>query len=68
MDGRRVFVHGAFLWLSGTLIAEVKGQVCLCVLHNRIISTDKVAPGKNSSHLGKKYRGNLKGSTENALF
>jgi hypothetical protein len=54
--------------LSGTLIVEVKGQVCLCVLDNRIISDDKVAPGKSSGHLGKKYRGNLKGSTENVLF
>jgi hypothetical protein len=46
MDGRRVFVHGAFSWLSGTLIVEVKGQVCLCVLDNRIISIDKMASGK----------------------
>lgn len=68
MDGRRVFVHGAFSWLSSTLIVEVKGQVCRCVLDNRIISIDKMAPGKNSSHLGKKYRGNFKGSTKNALF
>ena len=55
-------------WLSGTLIVEVKRQVCLCVLDNRIINTDKMAPGKNSSYLGKQYRGNFKGSTENALF
>jgi len=63
-----VFVHGAFSWLSGTLIVEVKGQVCLCVLDNLIVSIDKMAPRKNSSQLGKKYRGNCKGSTENALF
>jgi hypothetical protein len=53
MDGRRVFVHGAFSWLSDTLIVEIKGQFCLCVLDNRIISTYKMAPGKNSSQLGK---------------
>lgn len=63
-----MFVHGAFSWVSGTLIVEVKGQVCLCVLDNRKNSIDKMAPRKNSSQLGKKYRSNCKGSTENALF
>lgn len=66
--GKRVFVHCAFSWLSGTVIVDVKGQICLCVLDNRIISVDKMAPGKNISNLGKKYRGNFKGSTENAVF
>jgi len=68
MDNRRMFVHGAFSWLSSTVIVEVKGQVCRCVLDTRITSIDKMAPGKYSSYLGKKYRGNCKGSTENALF
>ena len=31
-DGGRVFVHGAFSWLSSTSIVEVKGQVCRCAL------------------------------------
>jgi hypothetical protein len=59
-DGRRVFVHGAFSWLSGTFIfVEVKGQVYLCVLNSRMISFDKIAPGNNSSYLGKKYKSNF---------
>jgi hypothetical protein len=37
MDGRQVFVHGAFSWLSGTLMfVEVKGLVSLCVLDRRM--------------------------------
>ena len=69
MDSRRVFAHGAYSWLSGTSIfVEVKGQTYLCVRDNRIISINKMAPGKNSSHLGKKCVVNFRGSTENALF
>jgi hypothetical protein len=69
MDGRRMFVHGAFSWRSRTSIfVEVKRQGYLRVRDNRIISSDKMAPGKNSSHLGKQHKGKFKGSTENVLF